>query len=272
MSEKKEPVRIGLGTLFLILIIFILATIILVMFLENKNIISINLKQNANETISENKVANEEKFNEEENEFEKIILEGNYGPENSDFGYHFYKDGTVEIHGNIDLTEGTYYTVEKNQIEMKFTKITTYDDEGNASVKNINRIEKCIVKDKYTLTIEYEINGEKIEYDIVKFGEDSVEQEKIVCERLEENYSNVVYRRETESSAGHYIENGLVYTEPGNLTQGIVGKPKYAIPLNKQFGTSIVLTEEGMVYGPKGERVLDKFEKIELGYRSYKFT
>lgn len=182
MSEKKEPVRIGLGTLFLILIIFILATIILVMFLENKNIISINLKEN--EIISENQKVN-------------------------------------------------------NKVE-----------DGNLREENI--ISKNTVNS-------------------------NIEQEKSVYERLEDKYSSVEYRRETEASSGFFINDGIVYqgfkdmSETGldNMTYGVTGIAKYVIPVNKQIGETMVLTEYGKVFltvEVMGVQVV-KFEELKLEYK-----
>ena len=101
---------------------------------------------------------------------EDIILEGDYAIEASDVFYEFFEDGKVESSGNVHVNEGIYYTIGENKIELKFTKNTTYEDDlDKPIVKNINEIYTATIKDENTLLIEGEANGEKYEYEIVKF-------------------------------------------------------------------------------------------------------
>ena len=123
--------------------------------------------------------------------------------------------------------------------------------------------------------------------------ENTVTNDKSVYESLELRFSNFTYRREKGESAGFFIKDKLVFSGIENdknthaKTEGIEGTPKYIIPIDKQLGKTIVLTEEGKAfinttengafYGTKFKAFLENYkfiEIIELGevYKLYLVT
>ena len=184
MEDKK--VKAGSVAVGICLFVIAILLVLIVVFYYNTTMEKNKLQAQIDELETEIE-KKDEVFNnsEENNKIKEIILEGDYAIENSDFGYRFYKDGRVEAIGNVETTEGIYYTIGENKIELKFTKRTIYEENlDEPIVENINEIDTATIKDENTLCIKGEENGEKYEYEIVKYGEDFMPEENV------ENYLN----------------------------------------------------------------------------------
>lgn len=162
--------------LYFSLLLTIIAIILLIcyIFIEKTNYNEKVTELENNINMMQNTIENLEKINaitntNKDSQLEDIVLEDYFGIENSDAIYKFNKNGTVEFSGNSSTMEGTYKTINKNEIQINFNKETSYEDDiYNANIKNINITAKCTVIDKNNLYIEYEYEGIKYKHNIVK--------------------------------------------------------------------------------------------------------
>lgn len=113
-----------------------------------------------------------------------ILLDGDYGYENSDVGYEFYSDGTVEYSTNMSVDKGTYVTIDKNVIELVFTERISYEEDYENSyvaeegheiipfkenVSEIDRVEKVTVVNADKIIVEGEVDGETYKDELIRF-------------------------------------------------------------------------------------------------------
>lgn len=179
-------------------------------------------------------------------------------------------------------------TIVNNNLKAELEELKTITMEAEKDLNNI----RDDVNAKIENTIENIVNSE-IENTVenttvvneVK-NETKTENKKItsnkdVYEALELKFSNFNYRREKGESAGFFIKDKTLYSGVENdktthvKTEGIKGTPKYIVPIDKQLGKTIVLTEEGKayinvpdegvgLYGSKFEAYLDEYKFIEI--------
>lgn len=163
-------------------------------------------------------------------------------------------------------------------------------DDVNAKIENTieNVVNSEIENTVENTTVVNEVKNE------TKKDDKKITSKKDVYEALELKFSNFNYRREKGETAGFFIKDKTLYSgvESDKTThvkaEGIKGTPKYIIPIDKQLGKTIVLTEEGKayvnvpdegigLYGAKFEAYLEEYkfiEIIELGevYKLYLIT
>lgn len=178
MSEKKS----NFSTFLLILLIVLILIMGYFMYnlyttnqIETDKINNLNNElsnlQNTINDLKESIDKNKDKDNNNENDnLKDIILEGSYVIDASDVGYEFSSNSNVKYSSNLVELKGTYTTVEENEIEIRFTEKTVWDDMTNESTTTkINTTEKVVVVNKNTLTVTGKDNGEEYSYTIVKF-------------------------------------------------------------------------------------------------------
>lgn len=190
--EEKNVTKISLSTFLLILaIIAIIVMGIFIYKLDNDKTAEIqksaklqsqvnslngtvsDLQEKINSivnTINDTELNDDLTLDKKENisEIDDIVLDDIFAIENSDAGYKFTKNGTVEFIANTSGMDGTYHTVNKNEIEIHFNKETICEDMENTIIKDIEIVAKCIIKDERNLYIEYQHNGIEYQHNVVK--------------------------------------------------------------------------------------------------------
>lgn len=150
-------------------------------------------------------------------------------------------------------------------------------DDVNAKIENTieNIVNSELENTVENTTVVNEVKNE------TKTEDKKIASDKDVYEALELKFSNFNYRREKGESAGFFIKDKTLYSgvESDKTThvkaEGIKGTPKYVVPIDKQLGKTIVLTEEGKVYvnvpdegiglyGAKFEAYLEDYKFIEI--------
>ena len=96
-----------------------------------------------------------------------------------------------------------------------------------------------------------------------------------IYEACEINYPGVIYRDDTGGSSPFFIKDGILYSgeesvpESHSETIGITGKVKCVVPLNKQTGETVALTDDGKLYINISESGVygSTFRTLLTGYR-----
>ena len=133
--------------------------------------------------------------------------------------------------------------------------------------------------------IENEKDDEETEVDNleeknnIEYNKEENDNALSIDDKLEKEYGEVKYRRETEASSGFFIKDGALYSGEVNIEEtqskvtGINGEVKYVVPLDKQVNKTIALTknnelyiniEENGLYGNSFEKILTDYEIIEI--------
>lgn len=167
---------------------------------------------------------------------------------------------------------------ELKSITMEAEKdLNNIRDDVNAKIENTieNIVNSEIENTVENTTVVNEVKNE------TKTDDKKITSDKDVYEALELKFSNFNYRREKGESAGFFIKDKTLYSgvESDKTThvkaEGIKGTPKYVVPIDKQLGKTIVLTEEGKayvnvpdegigLYGAKFEAYLEDYKFIEI--------
>ena len=167
---------------------------------------------------------------------------------------------------------------ELKAITMETEKdLNSIRDDVNAKIENTieNIVNSEIENTVDNTAVVNEVKNE------TKKEDKKITSNKDVYEALELKFSNFNYRREKGESAGFFIKDKTVYSGEESdktthaKTEGIKGTPKYIVPINKQLGKTIVLTEEGKayvnvpdeglgIYGTKFEAYLEEYKFIEI--------
>jgi len=133
--EEKNDKKLNISTIVLILLLIVSICTVIIMYSNNllldKKISDLNNVINSMKNIEQENVAVENKIEnstveENKKEYEDIVVSGYYGLKDSDSGWNFKKDGTVEGNGDVTSEKGTYTTTGKNTIDAHFTKLITY--------------------------------------------------------------------------------------------------------------------------------------------------
>ena len=104
-----------------------------------------------------------------EKDYDDIVLSGHYAIPGTDNWWDFTEDGKAGYSGNISFIQGTYKTIEKNSIEIHYTKSELWDEETyEVKISNIDEYEYLTVDDNKNI---YWIHpdGEKVK--LQRYGE-----------------------------------------------------------------------------------------------------
>lgn len=155
--------------------------------------------------------------------------------------------------------------------------------------KEVEGKDELLVDRDETNLVEKEIENEKDDEETevdnleeknnIEYNKEENDNALSIDDKLEKEYGEVNYRRETEASSGFFIKDGALYSGEVNIeetqrkTTGINGEVKYVVPLDKQVNKTIALTknnelyiniEENGLYGNSFEKILTDYEIVEI--------
>ena len=179
-------------------------------------------------------------------------------------------------------------TVVNNNLKAELEELKTITMEAEKDLNNIRDDVNAKIENTIENIVNFEIENTVENTTVVnevknetKTDAKKITSDKDVYEALELRFSNFNYRREKGESAGFFIKDKTLYSgvESDKTThvkaEGIKGTPKYVVPIDKQLGKTIVLTEEGKayvnvpdegsgLYGTKFEAYLEEYKFIEI--------
>lgn len=179
-------------------------------------------------------------------------------------------------------------TVVNNNLKAELEELKTITMEAEKDLNNIRDDVNAKIENTIENIVNFEIENTVENTTVVnevknetKTDSKKITSDKDVYEALELRFSNFNYRREKGESAGFFIKDKTLYSgvESDKTThvkaEGIKGTPKYVVPIDKQLGKTIVLTEEGKayvnvldegsgLYGTKFEAYLEEYKFIEI--------
>lgn len=179
-------------------------------------------------------------------------------------------------------------TVVNNKLKAELEELKTITMEAEKDLNNIRDDVNAKIENTIENIVNFEIENTVENTTVVnevknetKTDAKKITSDKDVYEALELRFSNFNYRREKGESAGFFIKDKTLYSgvERDKTThvkaEGIKGTPKYVVPIDKQLGKTIVLTEEGKayvnvpdeesgLYGTKFEAYLEEYKFIEI--------
>lgn len=178
MNEKKS-VKISLSTFFLIIaiIVIIIMGVIIYGFYNAKiekteEISKLNnqietLQSTINQLQGKIDIIKEELNNNDE---DKIVIEGTYSAGATGYVHEFHKDGTIREGDEFIDQVGTYTTIGNNQVKVVLTKRTTLVnmDTGEKTIEEINETYKVKVINEKALEVEGQDEEGKFYYEITK--------------------------------------------------------------------------------------------------------
>ena len=120
-----------------------------------------------------NKLENNSNAKLEEKDYNDIILDGSYTILNSEGTFDFTKDGRVACSGVYVVSLGTYKTIEKNKIEIHYTKLKLEDmDTGEVEERDKDSYDIITIDENDNIYLESK-NGELVK--LVRVGDTNLD-------------------------------------------------------------------------------------------------